>query len=256
MQEIDIPKSLFRSQRILFLAGSYVEGFNTKTSDIDIYEICTNENEKANRIWDYRKIQDIYENGFHYEIELINEETIKCIYKKLDYSINNQDSQGFILSFNEYQIIWDVLIGVPISNESGLEKYKVVFSEKINEISTLLVNQNGLFVQNTYEDILGLIQANDFYSGYFRSLDLLQRTADLLIAYKKILNTKSKWRYKKLEQAGLIDFQRKYISFFLAQVSDFEEFIKEIVLFCSNEISKVDLHKDKYQWIDIEKFNG
>ncbi|AEC01641.1 nucleotidyltransferase domain-containing protein [Parasphaerochaeta coccoides] len=256
MREINIPNYLIDSFRTLYLAGSYVEGFNTTTSDIDIYEICKDEHPKADRVWDYRKIQDIHDNGIHYEIELIPEKHISDLKKKVECSIKELDDNNFILSFHEFQMIWDIIIGVPIGDKTSFREYQTYFLEKKNQISILLVKQNGLFVRNAYEDILGLMQADDYFSAYFRSIDLLNRTADLLIAFNEILNTKTKWRYKKLGQAGLYTFQKKYYTFFAEKVIRSQIFIEEIIQFCHKEISKLGINKDAQEWIDLTKYYG
>ena len=252
IEELNIPEFLKHSRNTIYMAGSYAEGYSTKTSDLDIYEIYQGKQPETNRIWDYRKIRDIKENDTKFEIELISKDSILILSDKIDKSIDfGEDS--FIISFQEYQLIWDILIGISICNPEALQGYKSIFESKKESIADLLVRQIGLFIMNAYEDILGLLAAGELESAYFRSLDLLNRTADSLIADKKIFNTKTKWRYKKLEQAGLYEFRDMYHSFFTRPVTNKLQFIEEIVVYCSMALRQLTRQGNR-QWIDISRF--
>jgi hypothetical protein len=227
-----------RLNGIVFIGGSIAEGYANSTSDIDVFCIANQNAIQPTHTWGYRTLTGIINNNQRFELEHINTDTIEELKTKAHAMIADNEQESFRLTFEEYQFIQDILIGKPFKKSDDFYIYQNFFKGIKSELCNMLCVQNSIFFNNTLEDIEGLMEDQENDLALLRSFDLLNRLTDYMIAANGCLNTKTKWRLRKLSDLHLDGFRQKYLSFYTSPITDTELHTNKIIDFCTTEFSR------------------
>lgn len=236
---VEIPQFLQKEKDlIIFYGGSIAEGFSNNNSDIDLFVIAPSEKkfELKTNIGD-KKTAAFIENNKRYDIEFYSDLDIENLLKTIMIMEKDQEDELVLLNFEQVQLIKDLLIGIPLCQKNEFNKIKDRFRQKENAITEGLSRLNMLNYNNCLEDLQGFIQTDEVRMAYLRSLDLLNLAIDLFLSSNGELNTKPKWRLKKLERLkNNKDVYTIYWSFISNGVNgdnNIRKNIDQILEFCS-----------------------
>lgn len=242
IKNIDIDNSL------IYIAGSLMEGFGNKTSDIDVYIICEKmpsqllKKNNSNGEVMLNKSQFIVHNliyeGMRYDFEYWNKEKFEEIILKLNNL--NFKTEGYIerLSNEEFDLLHRLKYGHPLTNETEFKKiYEKINFNNLNFYKVIIQSEK---YANCVEDLQGAIYSNDLGTAFFIARQLIEVVVDSYLAINGETNPSKKWLYRKMirhqEKTGDKELLNKYIFFqtYPFNKTTVNNHVKEAMKYCQN----------------------
>lgn len=228
-----------------YLAGSTMEGFGNKTSDVDVYVICekipTSINKNEDNVGesilsdDYSLIHNIIYEGVRYDFEYWELSNFNKLVKQLNELNFKTDDYIPRFSDSEFDLLHRLKYGKALIN-----------TEKFNELHASIQFENLGYYQaiitsekftSFVEDIQGAMLSSDFGSAFFMVRRLVELAAISYLAIWGETNPNLKWIYRKIlryqEHTGDKKLLENYLYF---QTYPFDEltikdFVKEAMMF-------------------------
>lgn len=238
--EININSSL------VFLAGSILEGFGNATSDIDVYIICDNTDNKVMNLTNHNGesifpsehclTKNVTEDGVRYDFEYWNWGDFNLLISKL----NNLDfkTSHYIdrLKSEEYDLLHRLKWARPIHNEVLFDKIHTnIQFENLNFYRAVVQSE---IYSGAVEDIQGACISGDFGSAFFMVRGLINIVMNGYLGIYGETNPNNKWIYRKLKKYEEGSSDKELMKLYLKlQTHPFhndtvQEYIREAMQFC------------------------
>ncbi|PEU52187.1 hypothetical protein CN395_27920 [Priestia megaterium] len=195
---------LYKNVKYVYLAGSIMEGFGNKTSDIDVYVIVDGDLElKDPELVRGRSLQNdthvvnnFIQDGIRYDYEYWTLENWMSIIEKLT-KVDLADPELInALSARDYDLLHRLKFSKPIiNNENFLEIYRTIDFRKLGLYMASLKSEG---YSNLLEDVEGALLSKDAKTAFIMTRLLLEETMTGFLAAHEETNPKQKWLYKKL----------------------------------------------------------
>lgn len=179
-----------------WVSGSLVEGLAHASSDLDIYVLVDDLDSCGSTI---RK-----DDGFAVNVEFINQHRVDFEYwtggriaalaKKLADVPLFEESENVLDYFPEPELdfMHRVHIGVPLLGRSAWEALCEAFDHR--RLRQYLIENKRLYVDDTFDDAVGLLRAGHLTSAVLRARYALETSLDMLIYSHGVTNSKEKQR--------------------------------------------------------------
>ncbi|CAG7915102.1 hypothetical protein SSCS72_02923 [Mammaliicoccus sciuri] len=208
LKSIKIPIS---DDVIIYKAGSIMEGFGNKSSDIDVYIICKLKdinNEISHSEESVISKDDTYINNFfieniRYDIEYWDIDKVRNTIEKLNNFNFKNDIYSDRLSKDEIDFIHRIKFGVPVINTVAFNKFKSNFN--FNNLSKIQVLEHTEQFEGYLEDIEGALISKDLGTVYTLTKLILEEVTSSYLSSVGETNPSRKWLYRKM-----LRYEEKY----------------------------------------------
>ncbi|NOW07499.1 hypothetical protein OD350_26370 [Clostridium beijerinckii] len=192
---------------IVYLAGSTVEGFGNKKSDIDVYVICDRIREKFHDksntkgvvcYEDNSIVHNIIIGGVRYDFEYWERQDVVDIINRLNKIDFLSESYIEQLKDDEFDLIHRLKYGQPIINN---EKFKQLYNSiNFENLGFSKAASLSTIYDGYLEDVEGMLMSNDLGSAFFAVRQLVDIAVNSYLAIKGETNPGKKWTYRKLNR--------------------------------------------------------
>ena len=193
-------------QSLVYLAGSIVEGFGNRTSDIDVYVICDDYKETLKNGFDREfcieredfLIRNVIEDGTRYDFEYYTWDKFESIIDKINNLNFRTDKHLAKLSDNDIDFLHRLKHGKAIVN---IERFNGI-KENINfhNLSKYLVFVYVEKYDGFLEDLEGALASKDYGTSYILTRLLIEHSILAYLAAYGETNPSRKWLYRKLKR--------------------------------------------------------
>ncbi|MED1014677.1 hypothetical protein [Bacillus mycoides] len=190
----------------VYVAGSLMEGFGNKTSDVDVYVIIDGDlpsiedtkNQGRSLREDTHFINNFIDNGVRYDYEYW---TLKD-WDNLLFKLNNLNPADPNLvktfSLNEYDLLHRLKYAKPIYNQ---QSFNELFSNiNFENLAFYYASIKSEAYGNILEDIEGALFSQEEETAFIMSRLLLNEAVNGFLSMHGETNPSNKWIYKKLQR--------------------------------------------------------
>lgn len=239
---------VYKDIKYVYIAGSIMEGFGNKTSDIDVYVIVNGELDSSTNINALLKgrslktenqfVNNFIEDGIRYDYEYWTFEEWETILNKLNKLYLNESDDFNALSSKEYDLLHRLKYAEPIFNEDEFNTLKT--NIKFDNLNKYCASNKSELYSNILEDIEGALLSEDIMSSLIMSRMLLDETLSGYIGFYGETNPNKKWLYRKLsnyaQKQDDKELLEKYLMFLTSPKSLDKDtvikYVKDVVRFC------------------------
>ena len=181
---------------LAFVSGSTVEGFGNAKSDLDLYVIYENEQDKLFKL--------VHANSFSTGTNYVDME-IYSMQEMLDIAgqINLIDSEDFDvvreIPRNALDAYYRTAIGIPVYNESGFNQLQLKFDK--SWAAKIIHVWQGLRCASELDRAKELLIKERYEEAAYAARAAVETGIDSYLATLDEAFTGTKWRYEKLERS-------------------------------------------------------
>lgn len=196
----------YPAARISFLSGSFLDGFATPTSDLDIFVLVDDGAEVAGAgsvsfDADGRRIDIDYADDVTIDTEVWTVDSVASIATELEkIDLTNWNAAGAIEGI-KLTVAHRLRIGEPLTGAEEFADLRDCFDW--SRLGTVIRNRCLAAYNSLADDAIGAIKSGDPMTSVLMSRDALGAAADALTAAFGHTNAKSKWRWRKFLVLGL-----------------------------------------------------
>lgn len=204
----------YPAAKVGFLSGSFLDGFATPTSDLDVFilvddELATVEDTAtASFAGDGRRIDIDYVDEVATDTEVWPLDVVASIAAELEtVDLADWNAAGAV-DDAKLNLAHRIRIGEPLTGEETFHALQNRFDW--TRLSVIIRNRFLASYNNLSDDAIGAIQAADPMTSVLMSREALGAAADALTAAVGHTNPKPKWRWRKFLQLGLDELASAY----------------------------------------------
>ncbi|WP_439657624.1 nucleotidyltransferase domain-containing protein [Lentzea sp. HUAS TT2] len=203
----------YPATRISFLSGSFLDGFATPTSDLDIFVLVDDGADVASAgsaSFDAggRRIDIDYADDVTIDTEVWPVGSVAAIATELEkIDLENWNAAGAIESI-KLTVAHRLRIGEPLTGLDEFAALRDTFDWA--RLATVIRNRCLALYNSLADDAIGAIKSGDGMTAVLMSRDALGAAADALTAAYGHTNAKSKWRWRKFDVLGISEHAAAY----------------------------------------------
>jgi predicted nucleotidyltransferase len=178
-----------------YISGSHVSGFANRWSDLDIFLVGDVEivGDSISNRTEGASILNVFIDDQRVDYEVLSSEYVEGLCKRFA-AINWSQNSSSVLTVAERDFIYRLLVGVSLIPDAALHNLKQRFPK--NEFCRYLYRTALHEVDNTVEDLAGLVEDGQRESALLVSALVVESTLDLLNHARGNINPSQKWRLR------------------------------------------------------------
>ncbi|MFD1735397.1 hypothetical protein ACFSCX_02360 [Bacillus salitolerans] len=205
---------LISSCKTAYMAGSKMEGFGNKTSDIDVFVVCEKvpTAEHLIKLMEHNKeginfgvsfeensvVLNFIEKNQRYDISYISYELLMVTIKKLNEIQFSSNDRITGISKYDVDLLHRLRYAKPIVNDHDFWEIKsqIIFSNLEYFLATYHSNRYSAVL----EDLQGAYQSKDYGTAFFLIRQICEIAITANLALNGETNPGNKWIYRKIER--------------------------------------------------------